>query len=143
MNKLIFIILLVMVLLTGVFLGFNLLNQGQRVENSIGNGTVLEVSDSSVLIQGYLISPTEQKKVIKVTFTIDKNTVFKKTTMVVDVKKHSDGEPFKPELMETQGNLSEIKKGTNIVGVKTYDLLKNDGTAKASEIHYKGVLFNN
>lgn len=142
MKKVILMILLVVIAGAIYYFYFNSnIFTTPKIENSIGNGTVVEVKDSSVVIQGYLESPTEDKKIITVEFTVDNKTLFKKMVMIVDVEKHSDGRPFRPELSEVSGSLSDLKTGTVINGVKTKDKLENNGTAKALEIIYKGVSF--
>lgn len=71
-----------------------------RCQNSIGNGVVVEKNENSLVVRGYLESPTKEKKVISVEFSVTSKTVFKKKGIIVDVEKHSDGKPFTPEIVE-------------------------------------------
>lgn len=134
-------IILPVFLLVIVIAGILLWGSREKIDNQIGSGSVLELKDSSVVVQGYLIAPDQEKKVINVEFLVDKNTSFKKMTMLVDVKKYSDGKPFTPEMVETVGSLSDLVRGTKIRGVITDDKLVDKGTAKALEIQYTGVSF--
>lgn len=122
------------------FLAYKFLyNEG--VVNSIGNGAVVEKNENSLVVRGYLESPTEEKKVISVEFSVTSKTVFKKKGIIVDVEKHSDGKPFTPEIVESAGQFSEVRAGTVIKGVKTKDKLVDGGTAEALEVSYSEAIF--
>lgn len=134
MNKKIIIILSILVVL--VVAGLWFLGSFEKVSNRMGSGIVLEVKENSILAQGFLEAEGQDKKVVNVEFVITEKTVFKKTSLLIDIEKYAGKGPFTPEMVTKDSSFSEIKPKVRIEYIKTNDKLVDGGTAEALEIHY-------
>lgn len=133
MKNILAIIVVLLAIAAGVFLWYKGGNMG--AVSSMGTGSIVEIGENTVKIKGYVEREGGEIELITVNFSVKSNTKYSKNTLVIP-QNQNGGEPFTPEIVQSEGAFSDLAVGMPIGGVQARGKLVDGGEAKALEIDY-------
>jgi len=143
-NKKIVITVLVLVVAVACgFLWYRSLLQEKYYTNEMYNATIIEMKDSSIVVDGTLSIPPPAPRINKkIEFLITPETIITKKVMIMDLSKSSN-QPQTPETRIETGDISDLKIKKHIDVIRGAKNLVDNNKVVAEEIRYLKFIYEN
>ena len=132
---------IVIVVIGGVW--FFSRNQDSLSAYEMMSASVIEVKDSTILVEGMLLLSSGEKVKKQIEVVVTEETAITKTTLVADLSISAEDQPYTPQRRTEGGNIADLRVGTHINMLKSLDNMYKETRVVAEEISYINFSYEN